>query len=347
MRLRREDPQGSLHVFRLLTGKTGATLLASLLVIAAIAASGAGPEKLQVKRLDHNPIISREMLSGADGENINGPSLIRVPEWITNRLGTYYLYFAHHNGKYIRLAYADHLDGPWRIYQPGVLPLEEATGCTGHVASPDAHVDAEHKTIRLYFHGPARDGTGQKSFVALSNDGLHFKAAPNPLGIFYFRLFRWQDAWYAMAKGGRLYRSSDGLSNFIGGPNPLPGGDTRSGDYNSPGPRHVAILRVGPKLSVFYSNIGDAPERIMRASISLTGDWSQWKASSPEDVLRPENEFEGASLPLKESKAGAVKARENALRDPAIFVDTNAKVYLLYSVAGESGIAIANLEESK
>ena len=41
--------------------------------------------------------------------NINGPSLVRVPEWVENPLGKYYLYFAHHRGAYIRLAYADAL----------------------------------------------------------------------------------------------------------------------------------------------------------------------------------------------------------------------------------------------
>jgi beta-xylosidase len=38
-----------------------------------------------------------------------------------------------------------------------------------------------------------------------------------------------------------------------------------------------------------------------------------------------------------------MKGRENALRDPAIFEDTDGRVYLLYSVAGESGIGIAEL----
>ena len=42
------------------------------------------------------PIIRPEMLPGADGENINGPSLIRVPSWVKNPLGRYYLYVAHH-----------------------------------------------------------------------------------------------------------------------------------------------------------------------------------------------------------------------------------------------------------
>ena len=54
------------------------------------------------------------------GDNINGPSLIRVPDWIPSALGKYYLYFAHHQGTYIRLAYADQLEGPWRLYSPGV-----------------------------------------------------------------------------------------------------------------------------------------------------------------------------------------------------------------------------------
>ena len=45
-------------------------------------------------------------------------------------------------------------------------------------------------------------------------------------------------------------------------------------------------------------------------------------------------------MPLKPSAAGAVKGRENALRDPALFVEAG-QVFLLYSVAGESGIAIA------
>src|ERR1044071_4584691 len=81
--------------------------------------------RIALRRFDENPMIRPQMLPGTDGNNINGPSLIRVPDWVTNRLGKYYLYFAHHNGKYIRLAYADHLEGPWKIYKPGVLPLTD------------------------------------------------------------------------------------------------------------------------------------------------------------------------------------------------------------------------------
>jgi hypothetical protein len=41
--------------------------------------------------------------------NIQGPSLIGVPDCIGYRLGGYHLYFPDHKGSYIRLAYADHL----------------------------------------------------------------------------------------------------------------------------------------------------------------------------------------------------------------------------------------------
>lgn len=299
---------------------------------------------LKVRRFAQNPIIRPEMLPAADGANINGPSLIRVPEWIPNRLGNYYLYFAHHNGKYIRLAYANQLAGPWRIYEPGTLHLEEAPGCKGHIASPEVVVDEERRQIRMYFHGPARAVAGQKTFVALSTDGLKFKASDAILGIFYWRVFRWDDWWYAMAKGGLLYRSRDGLRDFELGRNPFPGSDARDPNYNNSGPRHVALHRVGPSLWVYYSSIGDAPERILRCRIDLTPDWKDWKTSAPEEVLRPETAYEGVNLPVKPSVAGAMKGPEHALRDPAIFVDTDGRVYLLYSVAGESGIAIAELE---
>jgi hypothetical protein len=301
-------------------------------------------EVSRVERLAGNPIIRPEMLPGRDGENINGPSLIRVPAWVKNPLGRYYLYFAHHNGKYIRLAYADRLEGPWKIHAPGVLHLTNAPGCRGHIASPDVIVDETRREIRMYFHGPARAEEGQKSFVALSPDGLSFQARDEILGLFYFRVFRHDGAWYALAKGGMLYRSKDGLTKFESGQSVFPDGEARTGDLNGPGPRHVAVLPEHGALWVYYSSIGDAPERIRRAQLTLTPNWREWRVSASEDVLRPEREWEGATLPVTASKAGAVKGQENALRDPAIFTDTDGRRYLLYSVAGESGLAIAEIK---
>jgi hypothetical protein len=43
---------------------------------------------------------------------------------------------------------------------------------------------------------------------------------------------------------------------------------------------------------------------------------------------------------VKASAVGAATGPEHALRDPAIFVE-DERVFLLYSVAGESGIGVA------
>jgi len=72
----------------------------------------------RVRRFDHNPII-RPHMDDRMGANVQGPSLIRVPDWLPDPLGRYYLYFADHKGSYIRLAYADALEGPWRTHRPG------------------------------------------------------------------------------------------------------------------------------------------------------------------------------------------------------------------------------------
>ena len=129
-------------------------------------------------------------LTGADGENINGPSLIRVPPWIQKPLGKYYLYFGHHGGKYSRLAYADDLGGPWSVHAGGVLTLKEA-GFDNHIASPDVHVDEEKRRIVMYYHGYGTEhrGTGvQPTRVALSNDGLRFESKKQDLGESYPRV---------------------------------------------------------------------------------------------------------------------------------------------------------------
>jgi len=57
--------------------------------------------------------------------------------------------------KYIRLAYADSVTGPWEIYSPGTLRLEQ-TPFVGHIASPNVHVDDDNELIRLYYHGETR-----------------------------------------------------------------------------------------------------------------------------------------------------------------------------------------------
>ena len=298
---------------------------------------------VRVKRVPLNPIIRPEMLPGDDGDNINGPSLIRAPEWLPRRLGKYYLYFAHHRGSYIRLAFADRLDGPWTIYEPGTLHLSQVARCRDHIASPDVHIDHARRQIRMYFHGPFALSGDQHSFVATSTDGISFQPRDEILGIFYLRMAPLKAEWIGMAKGGVMYRSQDGLTKFRR--LPFTAFPMEDPDGNRPGStRHVALQVNGSTLFVYFTRIGDAPECILRSRINLDAPEEKWTAGRAELVLRPETSWEGENLPLRGSKPGKSKARENAVRDPAIFLD-DGRLFLLYSVAGEAGIALAELVE--
>ncbi len=284
--------------------------------------------EMKALRFADNPII-RPNMDAHMGSNINGPSLIRVPEWVERPLGRYYLYFAHHKGTYIRLAYADKLEGPWRVYEPGVLRLEDSF-CIHHVASPDVHIDHDSRRIRMYYHGP--DETGRQiSRVAVSEDGLDFTCFPEVLGVSYFRVFRWQDMHYALGMPGIFYRSRDGLRCFEQGPTLF-----------TTNMRHSALRLSGSILLVFYSNVEDCPERILLSTIDLTPDWMNWRASEPVTVIQPKTGYEGADLPPEPSIRGWAPQRVRQLRDPAIY-EEDGRTYLLYSIAGESGIAIAEL----
>jgi hypothetical protein len=299
---------------------------------------------VKTARFPQNPIIYPHM-DDRMGDDINGPSLIRVPEWLPNPLGRYHLYFAHHQGTYIRLAYADRLEGPWTTYAPGTLRLEQ-TPCRGHIASPDVHIDEEHKRLIMYYHGPvdpdkARANPaltsrfpilgGQRSFVATSSDGIHFHSSTEVLGSSYFRVWKWGDRVYALGMPGIFYRSEDGFTRFEQGPTLF-----------TPDMRHTAVKSDGDRLSIFYSNAHDCPERILLSKIDLTPDWLTWRASEAVTVLEPQVSYEGVDLPLEPSERGWAPQPVRQLRDPGIYCE-GERTYLLYSVAGERGIAIAEI----
>ena len=189
--------------------------------------------RFRAERIGNGPII-HSGLAESIGRNINGPSAIRVPGWVTDPFGRYYLYFADHRGDHIRLAYADDIAGPWRIYTPGTLCLADsgfptnpneldpppdlqqavATGdLRPHIASPDVHVDNAARQIVMHFHGLTRN-CSQITCRAVSADGLEFRKITPTGADFYARVFSWRGATYAAALEGWLYRSPDGGLTF-------------------------------------------------------------------------------------------------------------------------------------
>jgi hypothetical protein len=319
-------------------------------------------DSVRFERFSHNPIITADLLPGNDGDDINGPALIKVPDWLPNKLGNYYLYFAHHKGKYIRLAYADSICGPWKIYRPGTLHISDCKICdygltsrgngpkhpgtereedeVTHIASPDILIDSARKELALYFHCPIEDGGkyhGQYTLRAVSADGIHFKADSTVLGFSYFRVFKWRNAYYSISRAGLMARSKDGEMAFEQGPNPFSALQTKSSYL-----RHAAVRLSGDTLFVFYSRIGDAPERILMSRILLNDDWNTWRPSAPIDIAAPSEMYEANDLPALASATGSYYGRVRQLRDPFVYVE-NGKWWLLYSAAGESSIVMGQL----
>ena len=321
-----------------------------------------GQDTIRFERFKSNPIIFSDLLPAGDGDDINGPSLIKVPDWIPNKLGNYYLYFAHHKGKYIRLAFANKLEGPWKVYEPGTLHISDCKVCeyglpnrgngqkhsgpereedeVTHIASPDVLVDSVHKEFVLYFHCPIERGkkySGQYSLRAVSKDGIHFKADSLVLGLSYFRVFNWHSEYYSISRAGIMARSKDGKSEFEQGPNPFKSLQSKDNYL-----RHAAILLIGDTLFIFYSRIGDAPERILLSRITLNNNWNSWSPSVSIDIAKPTADYEAIDLPIRPSVTGSYYGRVRQLRDPFVYVE-NGKWFLLYSAAGESSIVIGEL----
>lgn len=343
------------------TAVTGLGLAALAGPAARAAGGGYG-----VRRLVDRPIVAPGM-DARMGANIEGPSLIAAPKWLPNRLGAYYLYFADHKGDYIRLAYADRLEGPWKVHAPGALqfsqsglpatlvgtpeaearlkemaakrdaqiyagiptPIEDAS--LPHVASPDVHVDEAGKRIVMHYHGLAEFGV-QRTRAAVSRDGVNFESVGGPtLGPAYMRLFRYGGWTYAMAMPGQFLRTKDPLTPFEKGPTLF-----------EPNQRHNAVLVAGDTLHIFWTRVGDAPERIYASTLDLRADWMAWKVGEPVEILRAERPWEGAGLPAEPSLRSAINREVNQIRDPAIFQE-NGRTYLLYAVKGEHGLGIAEL----
>lgn len=321
-------------------------------------------------RFKENPLLTVDSAPSI-GDNINGPSVIRVPDWVPNPLGRYYMYFAHHKGQHIRMAYADSLHGPWKVYEPGVLQASETSfyrpqpdpdpspyGVYTHIASPEVIVDTERKRIVMWFHGMFTAGQkwpdnlqeanawirannyGQFTQAAESSDGIHFTAGPAISRQSYLRVFAQGGQLYGMSRLGQLMRGKDAASVFELGPNPF-----RETPYSNK-VRHVALWPHDGVLEIIFSYIGDAPESIYHTTMALSGEWTQWRIGTVEKVLIPEAAYECPKLPVAPSEVGEIYGPARQLRDPALFVE-NGQFTLFYTNCGEQGISAADVRFSK
>ena len=175
----------------------------------------------------------------------------------------------------------------------------------------------------------------------------------------YARLTDPTGPWYALAKHGELLMSPNGVLKFITLADSLAPIPRDYGDHI----RHLAVYvepeAVRPDVSVnghsriwvYYSLIGAAPESIHR-TLFLIDNQSVW--CMHQEILRPDMPYEGSLVGIVTSKKGEVKAAQkmHEVRDPFVFVcpaikGRAQKNYLVYSVAGELGLGVASIVETK
>jgi len=130
-------------------------------------------------------------------------------------------------------------------------------------------------------------------------------------------------------------------------------GPWEQGQVLNEGTRHVRhgdIHIRGNHLYVFFTVIGDSPERIVLGDIYMSQalDWKDWKLHLGPILFEPEYYHEHGSAELKMSEMGPAKGILRQLRDPHFLSDKESpKDYLngllFYTAQGEQGTAIARL----
>jgi hypothetical protein len=269
-------------------------------------------------------------------DNINGPCLIKVPEFIINPLGKYYLYFAHHKGKYIRMAYSDNILGPYKLYEPGTLHLSDISGYD-HIASPDVIIDYMNSEIIMYYHCKYNNGkTPQSTFHAISKDGLNFFNPINNINILhpYFRYFKFKEQEYGIA----MY----GLSSSI-----LMKKNNNTWEVISkllPKSRHTHVIVLKERIFILYSIVGDNPEHIMFCELIIHDD--KIEIINNMSLIFPQYSYEHMNIKSEPSQYGAEYKEVNQLRDPYIIEEDNI-LYIMYTVGGEQGIALFSIPKEK
>lgn len=274
-----------------------------------------------MKVIKLGPIINAEKFpnSSIDLSNIGFPFVMHTPSWLESLYGRYMMYFSHHKGRGLRITTANNLMGPWTP-PIEILPVSEFGH--DHVASPDCLIDEENEKITMFYHTGHEDRSPQRTYSVETNDGLTFSNRKGPHGWFYWR--NTKDGSYAVAK----YKNESGIIYA-----------RREGD------KYEELTKILPNMRhcclddghIYFSRIGDAPERILRWKIDIN------EKPPYEEVCKPDHQFENLHIPIAPSRPGSAEGVQQ-LRDPFVF-NTDGIKYLLYSYGGEEGLALAVIEE--
>jgi hypothetical protein len=188
--------------------------------------------RILVNPFDHEQMPLDVRAQSFERNNVMFPTLIRVPEWVPNRLGNYYLYCGSHNGhSHMYLFYSDNIEGPYTLHvqdytdpdgntrKISIFPME-LNYMTGHATAPDVHIeedeDGQGGRFVMYFHGDTQHGRvndgdvygyHHTASVAFSDDGIHWEGVDYmilPQG--YARFFSANDRNYTLIRQGLVVK---------------------------------------------------------------------------------------------------------------------------------------------
>lgn len=281
------------------------------------------------------------------GDNINGPAVVRLFGNHKKTFGyKFLLLFAHHQGEYIRIAGSNSLLSKWRFVPSKILNTKSYAEFHDHVASPDAHYLKNSDTLLVFFHSREIGNRKQITFLARFNGGLNNRPLILKTNLpFYARVFFVRKQAYALTKGGNLFDTLDKeLCEWRPLVNIFTGQDSEEDTYqNHPGSiRHLSVLNYKGMYLVFYSIIGEKPEKIWVSELKIDTTKGKFMALGKVLVLSPEKEYEGCGLKLQNSESGPSLVPENSVRDPYV-IKFRSRYLLFYSIKGEFGIAFTEL----
>lgn len=348
----------------------------------------ASDQIFEVRRIMDDPVIDESLHPALLVEteefgytNINGPSLIKVPSWIDNPLGKYYLYFAHHKGRHIRLAYADSLTGPWTMSSDNPLSLVDSgfprnddevpskMNLTKHLSlSEIIAINEVGKSDQKAYESKEKQNIARskRSTVHIASPDVVIDDDKQEIRMYYHGLLegKLQLSRMAVSNDGSSFTAKEevlglpymrsfmhqGKYYTLSMPGIIYRSDSPYGSFEArqrwlfdTNIRHFGILKDGNKLHVFYSRVGDSPEGIVYSTIDISADdWDEWVAEESVSIMRPELDWEGADVTAAPSIRGEIGMKVNQLRDPYIFQEEE-KLYLLYVGGGEQAIGIVEL----
>ena len=214
------------------------------------------------------------------------------------------------------------------------------------IHSPDILYSPQENLYYMHAHlHRCKQHGKQPTAVFTSPDLLHWNISnvADPFvanNLFYARLFHYKGQLYGIAKSQETSTGSMVLFEST---------SFRS-DYKvihklAQGVRHVGLHRKQDTLFIFFTLIGDEPERIFLSTIDLTQPPSKWELRPGPEIMKPPN----TNSPLKISKPGAAPCHHvQELRDPFFFPDEDEaenqlKGTLFYTLAGEQAIGASSL----